>query len=306
MSNVHIVLATYNAEKYLREQLNSILKSTYQSISIEICDDASTDKTIQIAEEYMSKYPGKIFLHENKVNKGCQLNFLEGIKRSKSPYIMLCDQDDVWFEDKIENTLLAMRNIENQKRGKPVLVFSDALVYDEKYKTSSGRFHKKGHYNIEKCDLNHLLMENKVIGCTVMVSQNILPYLNSLPKEIRVHDWWLALICSVFGVIEYVDKETLLYRQHCDNIIGSMSFVNYVKHRIAKLKEQKTALLLTYKQAEAFYFLFEKQMSEYQKNIVKQFIGIPTMGFFKKRTNCLRNGYLKSGLIRNIALMLIL
>ncbi len=306
MQTVHIVLAAYNAEKYLREQLNSILTGYYKDITIEICDDASADGTVQIAKEYVSKYPGIVFLHENKSNIGYRHNFLEGIKRSKSPYIMLCDQDDIWLKHKIRNTLDKMREVEANAAGRPVLIFTDAILYDGEKKKKTGSFHKSSHLDVSKVDISHLLMENKAIGCTVMINKYILPFLEILPDEIRVHDWWLALICSAFGKIGYLESKTLLYRQHCDNIIGSASFFKYVKHRTAMLKEQRDILDLTYKQAAVFYKLFASQMTSGTRNKVKQFAMIPEMGFLKRRTCCLRNGYLKSGLTRNTALMLIL
>ena len=104
MAEVHIVLTTYNGEKFIREQLDSILANTFQDVMVEICDDGSTDSTLDIAREYVERYD-QISLYQNEKNLGYTKNFLEGIRRSRSPYVMLCDQDDIWHKDKIEKTL---------------------------------------------------------------------------------------------------------------------------------------------------------------------------------------------------------
>nr|MCR5690826.1 glycosyltransferase [Eubacterium sp.] len=104
---VHIIMATYNGEDYLEEQLESLLCQTYPHITLEICDDGSCDRTLEIIGEYQGKY-SNVTLHQNPENKGYVLNFLEGIRRSKADYIMLCDQDDIWNRDKVEITLKRM------------------------------------------------------------------------------------------------------------------------------------------------------------------------------------------------------
>ena len=98
-SRIHIVLAAYNGAPYLREQLDSILANGRDDITIEICDGGATDGTVQIAREYEEKYD-YIRVHENEKNLGYVKNFIEGVKRSQSPYIMLCDQDDIWDPDR--------------------------------------------------------------------------------------------------------------------------------------------------------------------------------------------------------------
>lgn len=306
MSMVHIVLATYNAKKYIREQLDSILNGDYKDISIEVCDDGSTDSTLDIVKEYIEKYKSIISLHENKKNMGYQRNFLEGVKRSQSPYIMLCDQDDIWLKDKVSLTLKKMKKIEENQKEYPILVFTDAILYDGVNQEELGSFHKNSHLATEKVDISHLLMENKIIGCTTMVNQKILPYLNVLPKEIRVHDWWMALICATFGQIGYIERGTVLYRQHSNNIIGGTSFVKYFGNRLTSLREQKQVLKATFEQAKAFYELFEGQLSTDRSIVIKRFADIPRRGFLERRIRCIQNGYLKSGVARNVALLLIL
>lgn len=305
-SRIHIVLAAYNGAPYLREQLDSILANGRDDITIEICDDGSTDETVQIAREYEEKYE-YIRVHENEKNLGYVKNFIEGIKRSQSPYIMLCDQDDIWDADKIARTMREMEKLEQQytKTGSmPLLVFTDAMIFDSETGRQCGSFHEESHLDATKTDAVQLLMENKCIGCTVMINKAVLPYLDTLPDEVRVHDWWLALICSHFGKISYLAETTLQYRQHRGNMIGGSSFKDYVKKRVSELGRQRKALELTFAQGKAFYRMFQSELEEYPA--VRAFARMGDAGFWRRRLYTIRYGFWKSGWIRNIALLMIL
>lgn len=305
-ARIHIVLAAYNGASYIREQLDSVLANGRDDIWIEICDDGSTDDTVQIAREYEAEYDC-IGVHENKKNLGYVKNFIEGIKRSKSPYIMLCDQDDIWDPDKIARTMRAMEKLEQKHTDSettPLLVFTDAMNFDSETGKQSGSFHKSSHLDAAKTDVAHLLMENKCIGCTVMVNAAVRPYLDTLPEEVRVHDWWLALICSQFGEISYLAETTLQYRQHRGNMIGGSSFPDYVKNRISNLKRQKEALEQTFSQGEAFYHMFQYQLDG--QPAVRAFARMGNAGFWRRRWYIIRYGFWKSGWMRNIALLIIL
>lgn len=301
---VHIVLATYNGERFLREQMESVLAQTYENITVEVCDDGSTDGTEAIVREYEAQ-DERVKLHLNPHNLGYVKNFLEGVKRCTAPYVMLCDQDDIWQKDKVEKTLLAMQQAEKKKAGKPVLVFTDAVNFDSDTGEELGFFHETSHLDVKKVDTAHLFMENKCIGCTMMMNRAILPYLEELPEEIRVHDWWLALICSHFGTIEYVPQATLRYRQHEENQIGGSSYTGYLKKRLTHIREQRKALLQTYRQAAAFLRIFGEQMDRQQRVVAENFAGMEQTGFFGRRYRILRYGYKKSGWFRNIGLFLL-
>lgn len=301
---VHIVLATYNGERFLREQMDSVLGQTYENITVEVCDDGSTDGTAAIVREYEAQ-DERVKLHLNPHNLGYVKNFLEGVKRCTAPYVMLCDQDDIWQKDKVEKTLQAVQQAEKKRAGKPVLVFTDAVNFDSQTGEELGFFHETSHLDVKKVDTAHLFMENKCIGCTMMMNRAILPYLEELPEEIRVHDWWLALICSHFGTIEYVPQATLRYRQHEENQIGGSSYTGYLKKRLTHIREQRRTLVQTYRQAAAFLRIFGEQMDRQQRVVAENFAGMEQTGFFGRRYRILRYGYKKSGLFRNIGLFLL-
>ena len=187
------------------------------------------------------------------------------------------------------------------------MVFTDAESYDDVSKTDIGSFHKMSHLDTKKVDTAHLFMENKCIGCTIMCNAKVRDYLTELPEEIRVHDWWLALICSHFGKVVYVDKMTLHYRQHSDNMIGTSSFFQYVAKRIRHIKEQKESLRATFAQGTAFYRMFGEQITDPErKKCAYEFAKMSESNAVKRRVLALRYGFLKSGLVRNLALMFLI
>jgi glycosyltransferase involved in cell wall biosynthesis len=302
-------MTTYNGEKYVDEQIRSILNSTYQDFELFIYDDGSTDSTMSILQSYESQYPEKVHAYQNNVNLGVTLNFLHALCKSTTDYIMFCDQDDSWKSNKIATTLKRMRHMEAQiGKDIPLAVFTDAIVVDKELKILNNSFFCSGHLNPKKIDLPHLLMENKLIGCTVMINASLRKVLQShtMPKEARYHDWWIALIASAFGKIGFVNEGTLLYRQHGGNVVGDTGFFAYFKNRIASLDEQREALRALERQAEEFLILYGDLLTEENRDIIQCFANLNQMNFFHKRKQILRYGYLKTGFVRNIGLMFII
>ena len=306
---VSIIIATYNGEKYIAEQIDSILKSSYQDMEIYIYDDGSQDGTMDILKRYEANYPDIIHVKQNESNLGVTLNFLKAIRRTTTDYVMLCDQDDVWKIDKIAMTLKRMRHMEAQMDKKlPMAVFTDARVVDSGLNTIDQSFFRASHLNPRKTDLPHLLMENKLIGCTIMINAALRRVIQGfdLPLYAKLHDVWIGLMASSLGKIGYIDETTLLYRQHGNNVVGNQSFISYINDRISSLKKQKEALDILQRQAKEFLYLYGSIISEDNKAIISSFANLSNVNMLQRRLDIIRYGYLKSGIIRNIGLMIII
>lgn len=216
---VDILLATYNGEKYIREQLDSILQQTYNKINIYISDDYSTDSTPNILKEYELKYDNINVTYQEQ-NIGSIRNFEYLMTKVKSQYYMLSDQDDVWYEDKVEKSLKKLKE-ENAD-----LVFTDLEVVDENLNTINKSFYtmmgKIGKINksINKKEFEYLY--NSVTGCTILSRLDFINKILPLPKDSKyvIHDSWIGLITSLNGKIVFLDEPTIKYRQHGDNQIG--------------------------------------------------------------------------------------
>ncbi len=309
MSAIAVVMATYNGEKYIAEQIDSVLASGFQDFEIFIYDDGSKDSTLSILKEYEQRFPEKLHIVQNEVNLGVTMNFLNALSRTTADYVMFSDQDDVWMKNKLGLTLKRMRHMEAQLgKNTPVAVFTDAEVVDRDLNTINSSFFASGHLNPGRTDLAHMLMENKLIGCTVMVNAALRKVLqgSTLPKQARYHDWWIGLIAASFGKIGFVKESTLYYRQHGDNVVGDTGFLAYLMNRITKLYLQKEALQELYRQAEEFLALYGNQLSSENKEIIMNFVHLPKANFLHRRLALLHYGYLKTGIVRNIGIFIII
>ena len=127
-------MATYNGEKYLREQLQSLYNQTYTDWTLYIGDDGSSDGTASIVREFSQRY-GNIVFHQNSEGKGAMRNFMDLLAEAEADYYMFCDQDDVWLPHKVETTLRKMRETEAENKERPALACSDLRVVDKNLQT---------------------------------------------------------------------------------------------------------------------------------------------------------------------------
>lgn len=306
MAETVIIMATYNGEKFLREQIESILKNTYQDFELHICDDGSTDRTEKIAREYQASYEGKVFFHKNEKNLRVIKNFLVNVKKFDAKYYMFCDQDDVWLPYKIEHTLEFMKKIENGECDIPTVVFGDAKMVDGELKEYHPSFQKLNNLDTSKLNLCQLAMENKLIGCTVMFNRALWQRLSDFPEDIKMHDWWVALIGAAFGKVAFLDEPLLLYRQHGGNQVGGVSEMEYIRQNITKLGEQRQALYDNCRQAKAFVDTYRDSLSQEQIQLLDVFGNVPDQGWFKRRYQVFHNGFTKTGFVRNFGTFVIL
>lgn len=223
---IDILLATYNGEKYLKCQLDSILNQTYKNIRILINDDCSTDKTREILKEYENK-DNRILVNYNDKNLGYVKNFENLLKRVENRVFMLSDQDDYWKPEKIEKTYKKFM------REDADLVFTDLEPVDKDLKTITPSMvrYMKFKQNIDKYnDYRLVFLRNCVTGCTILSKKELIQKYLPIPEnKIMVHDWWMALIISQKGKLVFLDESTIKYRQHGNNQLGIYGMKNYVQ-----------------------------------------------------------------------------
>jgi glycosyltransferase involved in cell wall biosynthesis len=224
---IEILLATYNGEKYLSQQINSILSQTYQQWKLLIHDDGSTDKTVEIIKNFEYKYPNKIVYVNDKLETGsARDNFAYLLSLSKAKYIMFCDQDDVWEDDKIEVTIFEMLKNERANRNKPILIHSDLCIVDENLQYIHPSMWDYQRTNPKwSQNLNISLVQNSITGCTIMINDIAKNISLPIPKYAIMHDWWiLASVLKNNGVVSYIEQPLIKYRQHSSNEVGAKRF----------------------------------------------------------------------------------
>lgn len=228
---IDILLATYNGEKYLKEQIDSILNQTHQNIHLIISDDSSQDRTTEILKQYETDE--RITIHYQKQNLGYVKNFEFLLQQVESEYYMLSDQDDVWMSEKIA------KSIETLKNNEVDMVFGDLEVVDENLKTiypSFGDFMKlnrKIKKQINSYKVNYLY--NCVTGCTVLSKKEFIKDILPIPTKSKylIHDHWMGLIISLNGKLAYMPGKYIKYRQHGNNQVGT----DKISHKFKKLDQ---------------------------------------------------------------------
>jgi len=228
---IDILLATYNGEKYLKEQIDSILNQTYKNINLIISDDCSNDSTIQILKIY--EKDKRVNVYYQDTNLGYVKNFEFLLSKVENNFFMLSDQDDFWLPQKVE------KSIETLKKEEADLVFGDLEVVDENLITTQSSFiklmklDKKIKKYINDYRINYLY--NCVTGCTIIGKKELISKIIPIPVESKylIHDHWIALIASLNGKIAYMQETHIKYRQHGNNQVGTRK----ISHGFKRLED---------------------------------------------------------------------
>lgn len=218
---ISVCLATYNGEKYIKEQLNSILSQLKENDEIIISDDHSTDQTINILKSYNDS---RIKIYDNDLGKGYSKNFENAINKSSGEIIFLSDQDDVWFSDKVDVMVEKLNSFD--------LVISDALITDRDLNPTLGS-HFKVH-NTKKGFLNNWL-KTRYIGACMAFKRNILKKLLPFPsnQKLCAHDYWIAITGEFYYKVGIINQPLIKYRRHGENASnGGVKSSNTLKHKL--------------------------------------------------------------------------
>ncbi len=301
---VDILMAVYNGERFLNEQIASIVKQSHRNIHLTIRDDASTDNTLKIIQEARQQHPDLISCIQSKQNQGLLQNFSQLMEHSQGPYVMLCDQDDVWHEDKVHLTLSKMREAErNYGKNVPLLIHTDLKVVDQSLKSIHPSFWSYCQLNPAKgLTLNRLLAQNTITGCTLMANRALIKLALPIPKECIMHDWWFGLVAAAFGKVAIVPEATMLYRQHGGNDTGAKKYglLSYVKRFYTSSTRQKMEqnYRQRYIQASVFLDRYNSLLKPEQKKLFEIFLqtekaSTPKKAFWIHRYNLRKQGLLR-------------
>lgn len=226
-NEIAILMATYNGERFLGEQIDSLLSQTCQDWHLYVHDDGSKDGTLAILDNYMREHPDRITLLDYLPQGGACKNFLSMLEKVEAPYYMFCDQDDVWLPEKIALSFEEMKRQEAQAPDKPIVIHTDLTIVDEhlqpiydsmwRYSGIYPQYIRTfadagGHTTIATGStmlFNHVV---KTVCCAHQADKALM------------HDSWLCL-CALRheGTVLGMGRQTLLYRQHGDNCLGSGS-----------------------------------------------------------------------------------
>ena len=265
---VNILLATYNGEKYLKKQLDSLLEQTYKNIDIYIRDDGSTDHTVQLIQEYVAHCPKEkniIFLESDGRNLKCPGSFYEIARRcNQADYYAFCDQDDIWYPNKIE---WAVERLEQEKK-------SDLLVYytAADYLEENGAFIRKSPRQKERLQLSDVLYYTPGSGFTIVFNEEARKkmILDCNPGQ-ELHDRWMLRGAACFGNAIYDERSSAAHIRHENAVTADdSSNGNLIKNFV---KNELFGKLAKYEKNNLRYFskIYWEELDDPERRLMKTF-----------------------------------
>lgn len=258
---IEVLISTYNGEKYLAEQLESLLRQSYSDLRISIRDDGSTDRTLSIVKKFAEANPGVISLRVGH-NLGCTKSFLTLLENSgDADFYAFCDQDDVWYDDKLERAANVLKTCGGE-----------AVLYASAYQQVTETLVPFGRPQLPKeVSFRAALTECLTFGCTMVMNRAARDLiLTNRPTQVAVtHDWWCYLVVSAMGRVIYDPTPSLLYRQHSRNLTGAYpSFFTLWINRL-KRKKRKGELTPWHRQAISLARLYGPKLNADRLRVLK-------------------------------------
>jgi glycosyltransferase involved in cell wall biosynthesis len=216
-NKISICMATYNGEKYLKDQLDSLVKQSVKPYEVILQDDCSIDKTVEIAKTYKNILNLNIIV--NEVNLGFKKNFELVLSKATGDLIAPCDQDDIWLENKLE---ILMSQI-----GDYSLVYSNSLLVDSDGNSLNKRISDRLKNNFTDTDTPiNFIYGNSVSAHSMLFKKELLKYIFPFPN-LMYFDAWIAAVASSFEGVKYIDIDLVKYRQHSTNSLANKKFIKY-------------------------------------------------------------------------------
>ena len=199
-----VAMATYNGEKYIKEQIDSILLNINQNDELIISDDGSTDKTLNIIKCYNDSRIKLI----NGPKKGIKQNFANAIKNCSGEYIFLSDQDDIWNENKKKIVLSTF------EKHDCILIVHDCEIINNEYEILKPSFFK---FRKSKKGIIKNIIKNSYIGCCMCFRSELKNKILPIPNDIEMHDQWIGIIAEKYGKSIFINDKLIKYRRHSNN-----------------------------------------------------------------------------------------
>lgn len=291
---VNILMATYNGEKFLAQQIESIQKQTFKEWNLLIRDDGSSDKTCDIIRNFTAKDSRIRFINENEHhNLGVIKSFFTLVNYEVADFYFFSDQDDVWLPEKLSVSLEAAKH---KASDVPLLVYTDLKVVNQELNILQDSMIRAQSHHANTTLLPELT-ENTVTGGTMMINHALAEKWFT-PNDILMHDWFLALLAASLGEIIYLDLPTQLYRQHDNNVLGART----MDKRFKLLREGPKSIFTRYwklihdsqKQASLIVDKYGDIMTANDLELIKCFIKIDKQPFMTRLRWLWKYGYSKN------------
>lgn len=271
-----ILMATYNGERYVRQQLDSLLAQDDGRWHLTVSDDGSTDTTPQILDEYVQAHPDRITRHVSGRRFGnARDHFFHLMETCHAPFMLFCDQDDVWYPHKVRVTLDALIRTQAQcGEDVPVLVLTDQTPVNADLSPIAPSLMRYQQQDASVIDYRRILLQNIVTGCATGINRALAVRCAKLQNraDTIMHDWWAGAVAARFGRLVYLDESTMAYRQHGGNSVGAKNVgsLRHVVDKLAHLEALKKTILQKKRQALAFADTYQAELSEDELAFLRQ------------------------------------
>lgn len=229
-----VVLATFQGEAFLDEQIDSILRQTLLPQRLLVADDGSEDGTLARLERWRrrSRLPIEL-LPASPRRLGSRGGFERLLAASRAPFVMPADQDDLWDPDKAQRLLHAMAGLERRwGADRPLLVHAGLRLIDRDGQPLAACFHHHQGLDPHRDGWLDLALQNVVTGCACLLNRACIEQALPFPPEVVLHDWWLALVAASCGGLTYLERPCQSYRQHGRNLVGAAGWSGQLRRRL--------------------------------------------------------------------------
>ncbi len=302
---VSVLMATYNGEKFLRTQIDSLLNQSYKDFEIYISDDGSKDHTFYILEEYEKRYSNIHILKNHKPSGSACKNFIYLLESVKSDFYLFCDQDDEWLPDHIENLVCSYEKQEDKNI--PILIHSDLIVVDGELNTICDSFFDFSSLSKKPLTYKYYLVQNNVTGCTMGINQALKEKcLNNVSeesiKDIPMHDWWFALVAARFGKIVLLESKGLKYRQHGGNEVGAkkVNSLTYAFKRFLNKQINQKSVSMSRKLVKIYLSVFGNMLPSDEVEVLTEYVTPENYGKLHRIAFLKKNGMERDSFKRKI------
>lgn len=262
---INIIMATYNGENYIENQILSLLQQTYKNWQLIIHDDGSTDKTLEIIRLYMEKDERIKLIEDNIIGLKVGKNFLHALKESTADYVVFADQDDIWLENKLEELITTMLKKE-KNQDIPCLVYCDAYVWNLENGIQDVSVAGKVNSNLS----DFIMLNGGYQGCSIMINKKLIELTKNYQGIIYHHDDLVSLLAHTFGKVYFIPKKLMLYRQHNLAVTGNKNFKRNIFYKLFN----NAGYVISSKHYDAklaFYNLYKLDMTDDAREIFEEY-----------------------------------
>lgn len=310
MQQIDIALGLYNGKEYLNEFLNSLEEQTFRNWRLVVRDDGSVDNSLDIVIRWAreNNRPLKV-VHDLLGNLQVIGNFSTCLQHTDAPYVMLADQDDVWFPHKVEDAFEAILRLESEcPVGTPIAVYCDLQVVDaslHEIHPSMLEMQQQGRRRLPS--MPQLLAQNVAPGCSMIVNRALLDVGLPIPPQAAMHDWWLVLLAQALGKVGHINRPGIAYRQHGNNQVGAKRG-GIVSMFHAFLRGGVTTYRSRFERSKCQAFALARRipLDHPHQEVLRLYAGLHTLPPLIRQVRAYQAGISKVGKFRNLVFFLLM